>query len=208
MTIFYQTSTNSFYIESLTHIWRFLHIIQNHWVLWDKTVKCLSNRNHFKSASILDQEGRKEGLIEKGPTSNGVTLCRTVQEFTDTTFYHSSEICNIPVKFTERQIFTQARLIYKLHNNLAIHMVASGQTIDFFEWRATKVIQQKAYLSLSSLFLRSLSPSFYHTDWRVVTLTSIIKWSQNMDERWWLQVSKMCYSVLCDDIARNVKQLP
>lgn len=79
------------------------------------------------------------------------------KEFTDTAFYHCSEICNILVKFTERQIFTQACLIYKLHNKLATHMVASGQTIDFFEWRATKVIQQKAYLYLFSLSSLSLS---------------------------------------------------
>lgn len=48
-------------------------------------------------------------------------------------------------------------------------MVASGQTIDFFEWRATKVIQQKAYLYLFSLSSLSLSSFFYHKDWRVAT---------------------------------------
>lgn len=139
MTIFYHTSTNSFYIESLTHIWRFLNIIQNHWVLWDKTVRCLSNRNPFKIISILDQDAREDWLKKDLPQTALFYVAQS-KKFTDTTFYHCSEICNILVKFTERQIFTQACLIYKLHNNLATHMNALGQTIDFFEWRATKVI--------------------------------------------------------------------
>lgn len=58
-------------------------------------------------------------------------------------------------------------------------MVASGQTIDFFEWRATKVIQQKAYLYLFSLSSLSLSlPSFITKIDESPLLTFIIKWSK------------------------------
>lgn len=42
-------------------------------------VQCLSNINPSKITSILDQDRGKEGLTGKGPTSNGVTLCRSVQ---------------------------------------------------------------------------------------------------------------------------------
>lgn len=37
-------------------------------------VQCLSNINPSKITSTLDQDRGKEGLTEKGPTSNGVTL--------------------------------------------------------------------------------------------------------------------------------------
>lgn len=169
MTIFYHISTNSFYIESLTHIWRFLNIIQKSLSLWDKMYNVLATETLPKLHRLLIRtEGRRDWQKKDLPQT-ALLYAAQSKEFTDTAFYHCSEICNILVKFTERQIFTQACLIYKLHNKLATHMVASGQTIDFFEWRATKVIQQKAYLYLFSLSSLSLSSFFYHKDWRVAT---------------------------------------
>lgn len=127
---------------------------------------------------LIRTEGRRDWQKKDLPQT-ALLYAAQSKEFTDTAFYHCSEICNILVKFTERQIFTQACLIYKLHNKLATHMVASGQTIDFFEWRATKVIQQKAYLYLFSLSSLSLSlPSFITKIDESPLLTFIIKWSK------------------------------
>lgn len=185
MTIFYHTSTNSFYIESLTHIWRFLNIIQKSLSSLRQNGIMSEQQKPFQNY-IDSWSGQREGGTDRKRTylKRRYSAAQS-KEFTDTAFYHCSEICNILVKFTERQIFTQACLIYKLHNKLATHMVASGQTIDFFEWRATKVIQQKAYLYLFSLSSLSLSlPSFITKIDESPLLTFIIKWSKNRDERW------------------------